>query len=56
MPPHPPSFAVFLRDGKECLCTFDDVMGIGAFLAFERIDRDRIEIVADRPWRASLVG
>ena len=56
MPLHPSSFAVFLRDGEECLGTFDDEMEVAAFLAFEKIDRDRVEIVADRPWLASLAA
>ena len=56
MPAHPPSFAVFLRDTDECLGTFDDEMEVAAFLAFENLDRDRVEIVADRPWLASLAA
>ena len=27
-----------------------------AYLAFEKVDRDRVEIVADRPWLASLAA
>jgi hypothetical protein len=56
MPAHPPSFAVFLRDTDECLGAFDDEMEVAAFLAFEKIDRGRVEIVADRPWLAGLAA
>ena len=47
MPLYPPSFAVFLRESDECLATFDDEMEVAAFLAFEKLSRDRVEIVAD---------
>ena len=56
MPPHPPSFAVFLRDGEECLGVFDDEMEVAAFLAFEKLGRDRVEVVADRPWLETLAA
>ena len=49
MPVYPPSFAVFLRDTGECLATFDDEMDVAAFLAFEKLTRDRVEVVADAP-------
>ena len=56
MPPHPPSFAVFLRDGEACLGVFDDEMEVAAFLAFEKLGRDRVEVVADRPWLETLAA
>ena len=56
MPLHPPSFAVFLRDGEECLGVFDDEMEVAAFLAFEKLGRDRIEVIADRPWLDTLAA
>ena len=49
MPVYPPSFAVFLRDTGECLATFGDEMDVAAFLAFEKLTRDRVEVVADAP-------
>ena len=48
MPLWPPSFAVFLRETDECLTTFDDEMEAVAWLAFEKLDRNAVEIVADR--------
>jgi len=56
MPLYPPSFAVFLRGTDECIATFDDEMEVAAWLAFEKLSRDRVEIVADRPWLASLTA
>ena len=56
MPPHPPSFAVFLRDGDDCLGVFDDEMEVAAFLAFEKLGRDRVEVIADRPWLETLAA
>ncbi len=56
MPVYPPSFAVFLRGSDECLATFDDEMEAAAWLAFEKLDRNRVEVVADRPWLASLTA
>ena len=56
MPLWPPSFAVFLRETDECLATFDDEMEAVAWLAFEKLDRDAVEIVADRSPLATLTG
>ena len=56
MPFWPPGFAVFLRETDECLATFDDEMEAVAWLAFEKLDRDRIEIVANRSPLATLAG
>ena len=56
MPVHPPSYAVFLRDTEECLGVFDDEMEVAAFLAFGKLDRERVEIVADRPWLQTLAA
>ena len=47
MPAWPPSYAVFLRDTDVCLGSFDDEMEVAAFIAFEKLDRERIEIVRD---------
>ena len=56
MPLYPPSFAVFLRESDECLATFDDEMEVAAFLAFEKLSRDRVEVVADTPAIASFAA
>ncbi len=56
MPLYPPSYAVFLRGTDDCLATFDDEMEVAAWLAFEKLGRDRVEIVADRPWLAALTA
>ena len=47
MPAWPPSYAVFLRDTDVCLGSFEDEMEVAAFVAFEKLDRKRIEIVRD---------
>ena len=56
MPLYPPSFAVFLRGTDECLATFDDEMEAVAWLAFEKLDRSAVEIVADRSPLATLAA
>ena len=56
MPLYPPSYAVFLRGTDEPLATFDDEMEVAAWLAFEKLARDRVEVVADRPWLAALTA
>ena len=56
MPLYPPSFAVFLRGTDECLATFDDEMEVAGFLAFEKLSRDQVEIVADAPEIASYAA
>ena len=53
MPLYPPSFAVFLRGADEPLAVLDDEMEVAAWLAFEKLGRDQIEIVADAPEIAS---
>ena len=56
MPVYPPSFAVFLRETDECLATFDDEMETIAWLAFEKLDRDAVEIVRDASPLATLAA
>ncbi len=56
MPLYPPSYAVFLRGADEPLAVLDDEMEVAAWLAFEKLSRDRVEVVADRPWLASLTA
>ena len=53
MPVYPPSFMVFLRGADEPLAVLDDEMEVAAFLAFEKLARDQVEIVADAPEIAS---
>ena len=47
MPVYPPSFAVYLRETEECLGVFDDEMEAVAWLAFEKLSADRVEVVRD---------
>lgn len=56
MPVYPPSYAVFLRGADEPLAVLDDEMEVAAWLAFQRIDRDQVEIVADAPEIVSLAA
>ena len=53
---YPPRFAVFLRETDECLAAFDDEMEAVAWLAFEKLDRSAVEIVADVSPMARLAG
>ncbi len=53
MPLYPPSFAVYLHGADEPLAVLDDEMEVAAWLAFEKIGRDQVEIVADAPEIAS---
>ena len=56
MPLYPPSFTVILRETGECLATFDNEMEAAAWLAFEKLAGDQIEVVADRPCLATLAA
>ena len=56
MPVYPPRYAVFLRGADEPLAVLDDEMEVAAWLAFQRIDRDQVEIVADAPRIVSLAA
>ncbi len=53
MPVYPPSYAVFLRGADEPLAVLDDEMEVAAWLAFEKLDRNQVETVADAPEIAS---
>ena len=53
---HPLSFAVYLRGAGEPLAVLDDEMQVAAYLAFEKLGRDWVEIVADAPEIASLAA
>ena len=56
MPVYPPRYAVFLRGADEPLAVLDDEMEVAACLAFEKLDRDRVEIVKDASLMASLTA
>ena len=56
MPVYPPRYAVFLRGADEPLAVLDDEMEAAAWLAFEKLDRDQVEIVADAPGIVSLAA
>ena len=53
MPLYPPSYAVFLHGADEPLAVLDDETEVAAWLAFEKLGRDQVEIVADAPEIAS---
>ena len=44
---YPPSFTVFLIETDEFLATFDDEMEVAAFIAFEKLGRDQVEVVRE---------
>ena len=56
LPIYPPTFTVVLLGTDEPLGVFDDEMEVAAFLAFEKIGRDRVEVLADRSPMATLTG
>ena len=47
-PVYPPSFTVVLIETDEPIATFDDEMEVAAYLAFEKLDRDEVEVIVDR--------
>ena len=56
MPLYPPSFTVFLIETDEPLATFDDEMEVAAFIAFEKLGREQVEVVRDASPLATLAG
>ena len=56
MPVYPTSFTVFLIATDEPLATFDDEMEVAAFIAFEKLARDQVEVVRDASPLATLAG
>lgn len=56
MPVYPTSFAVILIATEECLGTFDDEMDAVAFIAYEDLSGDEVEVVRDAHPLASLAG
>ena len=55
-PVYPPSFTVVLLETGEPVATFDDEMEVAAYLAFEKLSRDRVEVIADRSEIQSMAG
>ena len=47
-PVYPPNFTVVLLETDEPVATFDDEMEVAAYLAFEKLDRDKVEVIVDR--------
>ena len=47
---------MFLRGADECLAVLDDEMEVAGFLAFARLAREQVEIVADAPALASFAA
>lgn len=56
MPVYPASFAVHLRETGECLGVFDDEMEAAAWLAFEKLSADRVEVVRDASPLAAMAA
>ena len=56
MPVYPPSFTVFLVDADEPLATFDDEMEVAAFIVFEKLARNQVEVVRDASPLATIAG
>ena len=48
LPIYPPTFTVVLLGTDEPLGVFDDEMEVAAFLAFEKLARDKVEVLVDR--------
>ncbi len=47
---------MFLVETDEPLATFDDEMEVAAFIAFEKLARDQVEVVRDASPLATLAG
>ena len=45
-----------LIETDEVVATFDDEMEVAAWLAFEKLDRDRVEVIVDRSPIQSMTG
>ena len=56
MPIYPARFAVHLRETGECLGVFDDEMEAAAWLAFEKLSADRVEVVRDASPLAAIAA
>ena len=55
-PVYPPSYTVVLIETDEVVATFDDEMEVAAWLAFEKLDRDKVEVIVDRSLVHSMSG
>ena len=55
-PVYPPSYTVVLIETDEPIATFDDEMEVAAYLAFEKLDRDKVEVIVDRSPIQSMTG
>ena len=55
-PVYPPSYTVVLLETDEPVATFDDEMEVAAWLAFEKLDRDKVEVIVDRSPMQSMIG
>ncbi len=56
MPLYPPMFTVFLIGTDEPLAIFDDEMEVAAFIAFEKLRRNQVEVVRDASPLATLAS
>lgn len=56
LPIHSPTFTVVLLGTDKLLGVFDDEMEVAAFLAFEKLGRDGVEVLVDRSRMAILTG
>ena len=55
-PVYPPTFTVVLLETDEPVATFGDEMEVAAYLAFEKLDRDKVEVIVDRSPIHSMSG
>ena len=56
LPVYPPTFTVVLLDTDDPLGVFDDEMEVAAFLAFEKLSRDRVEVLVDCSPLEAVIG
>ena len=56
MPVYAPSITVYLRGTEECLGVFGDEMEAAAWLAFEKLSADRVEMVRDASPLAAMAA
>ena len=45
-----------LIETDEVMATFDDEMEVAAYLAFEKLSRDKVEVIVDRSPIQSIAG
>ncbi len=56
LPIYPPTFTVVPVDSDVPLGVFDDEMDVAAYLAFEKLTRDQVEVLVDRSPMQSMTG